>query len=50
MTLLLRTRLARSAKDAAVAQPGLELAPDTSKLKKHITIMVDRLGKMDSSK
>lgn len=50
VTHLLRTCLSRSPKDQAIslAQTGgpvLELPKDTSRLKKHITLLCDRIGK-----
>lgn len=45
MTHLLRTTLAKSAKDTASAPQPLVVPPDTTKLKKHITIVCDRLTK-----
>lgn len=45
MTHLLRTSLAKSAKDTAAVPQPLTVPQDTSKLKKHITIVCDRLTK-----
>lgn len=45
MTHLLRTTLAKSAKDTAAVPQPLTVPSDTSKLKKHITIVCDRLTK-----
>jgi len=45
MTHLLRTSLAKSAKESAVAPAPLSMPADTNKLKKHITIVCDRLAK-----
>ena len=45
LTYLLKTSLSRSSKDAAVSFPSLELPRDTSKLKKHITLVCDRIAK-----
>ena len=45
MTYLLRTRLAKQAKETAPPPPALQRPRDTSKLKKHITIVCDRLAK-----
>jgi Bardet-Biedl syndrome 9 protein len=45
MTHLLRSCLARSAKDAAAAVPPLAPAPDTARLKKHISLVLERLSK-----
>lgn len=43
-THLLRSALARSAKEAAVAVPPLAEARDAGRLKKHIGLVVERLG------
>ena len=45
LTYLLKTSLSRSSKDAAVSFPALELPRDTSKLKKHISLVCDRIAK-----
>lgn len=45
MTQLLRTSLARSAKDAAAAVPPLSRAQDTQRLQKHISLVLERLSK-----
>ncbi|KAI6661553.1 Protein PTHB1-like isoform X1 [Oopsacas minuta] len=45
LTYLLKTSLSRSTKDASVSFPVLELPRDTSKLKKHITLVCDRIAK-----
>ena len=45
MTHLLRTSLAKSAKDTAAVPQPLTVPNDTAKLKKHITIVCDRLTK-----
>ena len=45
ITHLLRTCLAKSAKDMTVNPTPLALIKDTQKLKKHIALLVDRLGK-----
>jgi Bardet-Biedl syndrome 9 protein len=45
MTHLLRSCLARSPKDAAAAVPPLAPAPDTARLKKHISLVLERLSK-----
>eukprot|EP00002_Diphylleia_rotans_P016088 TRINITY_DN3126_c0_g1_i4.p1 TRINITY_DN3126_c0_g1~~TRINITY_DN3126_c0_g1_i4.p1 ORF type:complete len:522 (+),score=102.04 TRINITY_DN3126_c0_g1_i4:1343-2908(+) len=45
MTNLLRTTLAKSSKDAAAIAQTLGTPTDTSKLKKHIAIVCDRLTK-----
>jgi Bardet-Biedl syndrome 9 protein len=45
MTHLLRTSLAKTAKDVAGVPPPLAMSPDTTKLKKHITYVCDRLSK-----
>ena len=45
MTHLLRTSLAKSAKEAAAVPQPLDMPSDTSKLKKHITIVCDRLAR-----
>ncbi|KAM7442291.1 Protein PTHB1 [Porites harrisoni] len=52
ITHLLRTCLAKSAKDQAVGVSAMKIPKDTSKLKKHIALMCDRLnkgGKLDLS-
>ncbi|KAJ7390596.1 Protein PTHB1 [Desmophyllum pertusum] len=52
ITHLLRTSLAKSAKDQAVGVSAMKIPKDTSKLKKHIALMCDRLnkgGKLDLS-
>ncbi|XP_059177174.1 protein PTHB1-like [Physella acuta] len=45
LTHLLRTVLAKSSKDQAVNPSPLALPQDTSRLKKHIALFCDRLGK-----
>lgn len=45
VTHLLRTVLAKSVKDAAVNPSPLSIPADTSKVKKHIALLCDRLGK-----
>ncbi|KAK7112873.1 protein PTHB1-like isoform X2 [Littorina saxatilis] len=45
VTHLLRTVLAKSAKDAAVNPSPLSIPSDTGKVKKHIALLCDRLGK-----
>ncbi|KAK2178858.1 hypothetical protein NP493_524g01017 [Ridgeia piscesae] len=45
ITHLLRTSLSKSAKDQTVNPSPLTLLKDTSKLKKHITLLCDRLGR-----
>ena len=45
MTHLLRTRLAKVPKETAPPPPALQPPRDTTKLKKHITIVCDRLAK-----
>lgn len=45
MTHLLRTSLARSAKDAAAVVPALAPAADTVRLKKHVSLVLERLSK-----
>ena len=45
MTHLLRTSLAKTAKESAGVPPPLSMPPDTAKLKKHITYVCDRLSK-----
>lgn len=45
MTHLLRTTLAKSQKETATVPQPLQFPADTSKLKKHITIVCDRLAK-----
>jgi Bardet-Biedl syndrome 9 protein len=45
MTHLLRSCLARSAKDAAAAVPPLAPAAATARLKKHISLVLERLSK-----
>ncbi|XP_067018157.1 protein PTHB1-like [Acropora muricata] len=52
ITHLLRTCLAKSAKDQAVGLAAMKIPKDTSKLKKHLALMCDRLnkgGKLDLS-
>ena len=46
MTQLLRTCLAKSAKEAATALPPLVRAKDTTKLKKHLSLVLERLSKV----
>jgi Bardet-Biedl syndrome 9 protein len=45
MTNLLRTCLAKSSKDQTTTQTSIKPLTDISKLKKHITIVCDRLSK-----
>ena len=45
LTFLLKTSLAKNAKDAAVLPASLETPPNCEKLRKHIAIVLDRLGK-----
>ena len=45
ITHLLRTCLAKSAKDQTVNPSPLGMLKDTTKLKKHIALMCDRVGK-----
>lgn len=45
MTHLLRTSLARSAKDAAAVVPPLSRTQDTARLTKHISLVLERLSK-----
>eukprot|EP00116_Pleurobrachia_bachei_P010932 sb/3471194/ len=45
VTLLLRTCLAKSAKEQSVGASNLKLPSDTTKLKKHIALLLDRLSK-----
>ena len=45
MTHLLRTSLARSAKDAAAVVAPLSRAQDTARLTKHISLVLERLSK-----
>ncbi|CAG5132841.1 unnamed protein product [Candidula unifasciata] len=45
MTLLLRTVLAKSGKEGPVNPSPLTLPEDTSKVKKHIAMFCDRIGK-----
>lgn len=50
MTHLLRTSLAKSAKEATSMPQPLAVPPDTGKLKKHIALVCDRLAKGGSLK
>jgi Bardet-Biedl syndrome 9 protein len=45
LTFLLRTKLAKSAKETTAAQTDLAFPQSTEKLKKHITIVFDRISK-----
>ncbi|KAL6763407.1 PTHB1 N-terminus-domain-containing protein [Haematococcus lacustris] len=45
LTQLLRSCLARNAKEAAVPLPALAPAKDTSKLKKHLALVLERLSR-----
>lgn len=45
MTHLLRTSLARSSKEAAATVPPLAAAKDTQRLKKHMSLVLERLAK-----
>jgi hypothetical protein len=45
MAQLLRTSLARSQKDAAAVVPPLAPAQDTARLQKHLSLVLESLGK-----
>lgn len=45
LTCLLRTKLAKSAKETGAAQTDLLMPANTEKLKKHLTIVFDRISK-----
>jgi len=45
VTHLLRTSLSKNAADATLNPAALSIPKDTEKLKKHIALMCDRLGK-----
>ena len=45
VTHLLRTTLAKSSKDQTLNPQPLTMPEDTSKVKKHIALMCDKLGK-----
>lgn len=45
MTHLLRTVLSKNARESATAPQPLQMPTDTSKLKKHISLVYDRIGK-----
>ena len=45
ITHLLRTCLAKSSKDTTVNPPPFQMLKDTTKLKKHIALLCDRLSK-----
>ncbi len=45
MTHLLRTCLAKSEREAAAAVPPLTAAQDTQRLRKHVALVLERLGK-----
>lgn len=45
MTHLLRSSLARSAKESAAVVPPLVTAKDTQRLRKHVSLVLERLGK-----
>lgn len=45
MTNLLRTNLAKTAKDAAAVVPPLSRAQDTARLNKHISLVLERLSR-----
>ncbi|XP_064598108.1 protein PTHB1-like [Liolophura sinensis] len=45
VTHMLRTVLAKSSKDTTVNPSPMGLPPDTTKLKKHVALLCDRLGK-----
>ena len=45
LTHLLKTSLAKSVKDSSAVQQPLAMPKDTSKLKRHIQIVCDRLSK-----
>jgi Bardet-Biedl syndrome 9 protein len=44
VTHLLRTSLARNAKEAAAAVPPLAAARDTARLRRHVGLVLERLG------
>eukprot|EP00640_Fibrocapsa_japonica_P007118 CAMPEP_0113940832 /NCGR_PEP_ID=MMETSP1339-20121228/6885_1 /TAXON_ID=94617 /ORGANISM="Fibrocapsa japonica" /LENGTH=159 /DNA_ID=CAMNT_0000944793 /DNA_START=137 /DNA_END=616 /DNA_ORIENTATION=- /assembly_acc=CAM_ASM_000762 len=45
MTYLLRTVLAKNVKETAVVQQSVSMPSDTTKMRKHISIVCDRLNK-----
>lgn len=45
VTHLLRTTLSKSQKEAAVSLTAVEMPPDSSKLKKHIALLCERVLK-----
>lgn len=45
MTQLLRSSLAKSHKDTAAVVPPLAPAQDTARLTKHISLVLERIGK-----
>jgi Bardet-Biedl syndrome 9 protein len=45
LTQLLRTDLAKSSKEQAAALPALQPAKDCARLRKHLGLVMDRLGK-----
>jgi Bardet-Biedl syndrome 9 protein len=45
MTYLLKTALAKNSKEAAAALPQLTPTKDTSRLKKHLALVLERLDK-----
>lgn len=45
VTHVLRTTLAKAAKDQTLNPQPLQMPEDTTKVKKHIALMIDKLGK-----
>lgn len=45
LTYLLRTKLAKSSKESSASQADLQMPVNTEKLKKHVTIVFDRISK-----
>lgn len=45
MTNLLKTCLAKSSKEASASNASIKKLSDTAKLKKHLTIVCDRLAR-----
>ena len=45
VTHVLRTTLAKAAKDQTLNPQPLQMPDDTTKVKKHIALMIDKLGK-----
>ena len=45
ITQLLKTTLAKNTKDQGVSVPDLTARPDPQRLKRHIALLFDRLGK-----